>query len=88
MPMISAALAKSPWASFERGPNFVLQLPVLHDAVKRALADAEHAGGFLAVAAGQLQRLLHVVAFDLAERPADQVRPDRPARAVGQRQLS
>ena len=59
--------------SLQRLADLVLQLPVLDHAVQRPLADAEHPGRLLAVAVGQLQRLLDVVALDLAQRPADQV---------------
>src|SRR5437879_1996837 len=37
---------------FERLPDLILQFPLLNRAVERALADAEHACGFLAVAFG------------------------------------
>src|SRR4051812_25332625 len=42
-------------------------------AVERPLADAEELGGLLAIAAGQLEGLGDVIAFDLLERAPDQV---------------
>lgn len=47
--------------------------PVFLDlAIERPLADAERLGGFLAVAAGELQGLGDVVPLDLLEAPADE----------------
>src|SRR5216683_2011596 len=46
------------------------QSPFLDFSIQRSFADAEHAGGFFAIAAGQLESLLDVIALDLRERPA------------------
>src|SRR5438105_2487899 len=52
--------------------DLVLQFSVLNHTVECPLADAEHAGGFLPVATGSLQGLLHVIALHFDERPANQ----------------
>ena len=48
------------------------EFPFFDFSVQSPLADAEHAGGFFAVATGQVQGLLDVIALDFVERPADQ----------------
>ena len=48
--------------------SIFLDLPI-----QRPFADAEHAGGFFAVAAGDLQRLGDEQRFDFGQRFADQI---------------